>query len=537
MLKGRRVAAIVVGVALLLGGLAPAARAAPLRCAWPMYGHDIGHSFAQTVDCTTINAGRALTLLPSWFVPTADSVTASPAIVGDTVYVGGWDGIFHALDARTGKKRWTFEIGDTNNVGFGRIVASAAVVDVGSKRVVLFAGGATLYALDAANGHELASICLDPRSNPALRCQGGSEADIEIESSPAVFSVGKETRIVIGMDVHNARAVGRTGIVSLRLRPGPSWRLEPLWKFDPEAETAYTGTNLLTVGSGTGSGCAGVWSSPAVDVANDRVFFGTSSCSVDNVTAGESLWGVRLSTGALVWKFQPHEPPFPSRRWDDDFGASPNLLPFGLVGNGGKDGWYYALDRITGQLRWATHAGQAGHLTSGFAVGGMIGSAAVGLTKGEPTIFATTAISTPLRAPLDETPLDLDPTLVDDPQRMLSLHAIRVRDGKLLWRSLLPRASYGAATYANGVVLVPSTFDFSVNAIDAENGLPLWAAPVIGAPSSAAVILGPSVVIGAGTRTTDIEYKAFGADALTTLSGASILSPLSGVWGFRLALN
>ena len=249
------------------------------------------------------------------------------------------------------------------------------------------------------------------------------------------------------------------------------------------------------------------------------MFFGTSSCSDDAVNDGESLWGIRLSTGDKVWHFDAHAPGrYPSRHWDDDFGASPNLLPDGLVGCGGKDGWYYALDRETGALEWSTRAGQAGHITAGFAVGGMIGSAATGMVNGEPAIFATTAISTPLRAPMDETPFDIDPTLADDPGRMMSIHAMRASDGAILWRSPFVRASYGAASYAAGVVFVPSTFDFSVKALDANTGVLLWASPLPGAPSATPVPIGSRLIGGAGTRTTDVEYNV-GAGALDASSG------------------
>ena len=123
----------------------------------------------------------------------------------------------HALDQRTGKERWHFAIGDTNNTAFGRIESSAAVVKVGATRVVLFGGGATMYALDGATGAQLTSVCLDPRSNPAVRCQGASNGAIEILSSPAVVKVGDELRVLVGMDVHNASNVGRTGVLSFRL--------------------------------------------------------------------------------------------------------------------------------------------------------------------------------------------------------------------------------------------------------------------------------------------------------------------------------
>jgi polyvinyl alcohol dehydrogenase (cytochrome) len=515
----RAVALAAVAALLVAGPGATAAHAVGLRCSWPMYGRDPGRRFAQSAACTAIDRGSVATLLPTWFTPTADSVTASPAVVGGSVYVGSWDGVMHALDQATGKERWHFAIRDTSNTAFGRIESSAAVIDVARTRVVVFGGGATLYALDARNGHELAAVCVDPRTDPALRCKGHSEGAIEIESSPAAWAVGDHARVVVGMDVHNEPGVGATGVLSYRLsRQGPRWSFEPEWKFDPEA--------------GAKKGCGGVWSSPAVDRDNDLVFFGTSSCSIDGVTTGESMWAIRLSTGALVWKYSP---PRQSTRWDDDFGASPNLLPLGLVGEGSKDGTYYALDRRTGKLKWSTQAGEPGHVTTDFAIGGMIGTAAIGTVAGEAAVFATTAISTPLRAPMDETPFDVDPTLADDPGRMFSIHAIRVRDGKILWRSPLSRASYGAASFVDGIVFVPSTFDFSVKALDADTGLPLWESPVVGAPSAAPIPVGDNLIMAAGTRTTDVEYKTFGADPLDMLAGPSPLSPLSGVWGFTLA--
>src|SRR5205823_5797040 len=141
---------------------------------------------------------NAPTLHPAWFFPTRDSVTASPTVAGGRVFVGSWDGTFYAFAAHPAagpvKPLWTFAIHDTNRTAFGRIVSSAAVTTVGGKQVVLFGGGATLYVLDAASGRELASACLDPRADPAVRCKG-SDHGVEIESSPAVVTIGGETRV------------------------------------------------------------------------------------------------------------------------------------------------------------------------------------------------------------------------------------------------------------------------------------------------------------------------------------------------------
>jgi len=85
-----------------------------------------------------------------WKFKTGDVVHSSPAVVGGTVYVGGWDTFFYALDAATGALKWKYKTGDDadehNQIG---IQSSPAVVD----GVVYFGGrDSYLYALQAGNG-------------------------------------------------------------------------------------------------------------------------------------------------------------------------------------------------------------------------------------------------------------------------------------------------------------------------------------------------------------------------------------------------
>ena len=549
----------------------PPASVAEPDCQWWKYGRELGLSFAQPDHCVDLSPTNATTLLPKWVMPAPDSVTASPSVVDGVVYVGDWQGTFYALPtdpegtSPLNEPLWTFEVTDENNVSFGTIVSSAAVADVGDQRVVAFGGGSTLYVLDAESGDKLARSCLDPRAEPdppadPIRCRG-SEDDIETESSPAIVEVDGETLILIGNSVHNDAGIGRTGMIAHRLvEDGGAWDLEPLWKFDPETKQTYTTDasrdgdegfvhtdQPLTYDAGNGHGCGGVWSSPAIDVEAGLVFFGTADCHFlelpEGEIGGEGVWAVDLESGAYAWHFQPRG----LNLRDDDFGASPNLLPVEhpelgpLVGAGGKDGRYYAFPRQPapgpdGQQEpaWISHPGQPGHLQDRFALGGILGTPAVGEVAGEPAVFATTAVSTPIDN--DSGDPTLDASLLEDPGRMLSLHAISADDGRLLWRSALARESYGAPTYANGVLLVPSTFGFSLKAFHADTGLPLGALPLNGPPSSAPAVVGDSVYIGAGTRDTDAEYKAFGGDPVEELTDSpSPLSPLSGVFAFQLA--
>lgn len=569
------VVGVVVGSALWSSGLAaaPASEATTIDgCDWSSFRNGLANPGAST--CTALGTGNVSTLTPQFFYRTRDSVTATPAVVDGVLYVGSWDGTFAAFDTEavgfgdpsfadqpitTVEPIWEFQITDTNDVSFGRIVSSAAVADIGDTRVVVFAGGATVYALDAANGSLLAELCLDPRSDadaPQGRCRGTERGEIEVETSPALVPTGPSSvAIIVGQDNHNDADVGRTGVVRLALeRSGSSWTMRPEWKFDPEANAVITGPDLLTAGSGTGDGCGGVWGTPAIDVASDLVVLGTASCNTGGDpadVAGEKVFGIHLSTGAPRWRFDPPRP------WgsdtDDDFGSSPQLFVVDgelVAGAGSKDGWYYALDAASGAHRWSTQAGQPGHADPGFAIGGIIGSPALGLVAGRAALFMTTAISTPVGAPLGSGPPpdSIDASLADDPARLLSLHALDAATGAVLWRSPLTRQTYGHPTYTNGVVFVPSTAGLSVQAFAADTGLPLWSSPV-GATSSGVAVTDAGIYLGAGTRQTDAGFKLQGNDstvpdevqavlALTPAAdylGADPQERLSGVWGFRLA--
>jgi outer membrane protein assembly factor BamB len=559
----RRLAVLAAGALIL--GLVPAGalggpaggEAALDSCDWPKYGRDLGLSLSAPWECSDITPANVATLRPKWFLPAPDSVTASAAVVDGVVYVGDWDGTFYALPADGGplaSPLWTFEIDDENDVSFGRIVSSAAVAEVAGRRVVAFGGGATLYVLDAQTGEELARACTDPRRDPEppaepLRCRG-SETDIEIESSPAIVDIDGTPHVVVGHSVHNRAGVGRTGVIAFTLDTD-DWGLSARWKFDPETQRVYTSDpaftgrdgfvvtdDPLTYGAGEGMGCGGVWGSPALDTEHGLVFFGTANCNYTGdqlppgETGGESVWAVDLRTGAKQWMFSPRGP----NTYDDDFGASPNLLPGDLVGIAGKDGVYYAFDRLgedgEPRLVWSTRAGQPGRVQTNFSIGGMLGTPATGTVFGEPAIFATTAISTPTGR-VDQGEL-FDPTLAEDPGRMLSLHAISAIDGRVLWRTPASRQAYGAPSFTRGIVLVPSTFDFTLKAFSADTGVLLWEHPLNGASSSTPVVVGDSVYLGAGTRTTDAEWKMFGAGAVEGTAGAHALSRTSGIWAFSL---
>jgi polyvinyl alcohol dehydrogenase (cytochrome) len=511
-------------------------------CDWATFGHDASHTVEAKRPCTDLTGANAATLVPTWFFHTNDSVTASPAVDGDTVYVGAWDGTFYALDRATGAVRWQFDINDrdANHSAFGRIVSSAALHDVDGTKVVVFGGGATVFVLRASDGRVLASQDVDPAPTST-----DTNHVAEVESSPIVLDRNGQTDIFVGLDVHNDRDNGRTGVVKLSLThdaTGASWSLHPIWKFDPESSVAYGGVAGLVYDPGHDYGCGGVWSSPAYVPGADEIVFGTASCSYADEAerAGqnflESVFAVDAQTGAQRWVFHPSSDPAEAGG-DFDFGASPNVFTDAtgriLVGNGRKSGDYYACDAASGRKVWQTRAATPGYLNDGFSVGGFIGTPAVktGSNGRAESVVGASAIPIPLNWNQDDPAGQLD-------RSTWVARALDAATGAVKWQYRLGGPSYAHTSIANDVVLVPETFDFRLTILDAATGLPRATLPLAGPPSSTAVPVGRDVFLGVGTRTTDVEYKTFNdqlADAFaSTPLGASPLSIPSGVYRFTL---
>jgi len=438
--------ALALGASLL--GVTPAeAKSNSARCNWPMWGHGIDRTFATT--CPGINTQNANDLRRIWFFNTFDVVTATPAVVGDTVYVGDWSGRFYALNRANGHKRWMFKATPHPNVYSGQIVSSAAVATMRGEQTVYFGGGKTLYALRASDGHV--------RWKHEIGQHNAGFDPTEIEASPVVFN----GLVIVGWDVHNATDGRPAGVFALDAATGRErWR---------------TITSPTTGAGATGPGCADVWGSAAIDRQRKLVFVGTGNC-VTNRGWGkfsEAIVALGLDDGAVKWTYQPHQP----NRDDFDFAGAPNLFEAGghaLVGLGNKDGTYYAIDRDTGKLVWLRHAADPGLPQPGtdFSTGGFIGPTAVA----DGVVAGGTAFG-------------------GGPY----LHGMDAATGTMRWQQSEASATYGAAAIANGVLVIGGT-DFTMRAIDIANGNVLWSDEVAGAVSGGAVIVGSDVIAVAGIR-------------------------------------
>jgi polyvinyl alcohol dehydrogenase (cytochrome) len=329
--------------AALVGAVlaALAVSAAPAAADWPVYGGDLAN---------TRNAGAAgpmraqlAGLAEAWRFdsPTGD-FTGTPVVAGGVLVAGDYSGTVYALDAVTGKVRWS------KNVG-GPVNGSAAIDTAAPGGAAVFvpvatAGKPRLAALSLADGRARWSTVLT------------DQAQTSVYGSPT-FWKGKVYIGTSGPNGDDSKARGT--VVALDERTGAvRWR-----------------TFMVPPGRDGGL----VWSTPAIDTATGRLYVGTGNAyHAPAADTTDAIVAMNASNGAILGHYQAiaddtfaaDNPAGP----DADFGSSPNLIrgPTGraLVGEGAKDGFYYALDRASMKFVWKRSLGP------GSAIGGFLGSTA-----------------------------------------------------------------------------------------------------------------------------------------------------------------
>ncbi len=461
---------------------------------WPMYGHDIRQSRFNAAE-TAISRQTVGSLHQVWFLQTGGPVTATPSEVDGVVYVGSWDHSFYALDARTGAVKWKVALatpqGDSK---FPGIQSSATVAN----RRVYFGdscGYLHAYPASGAGAPPKAPAAMTVRNRGCA--SNGKEApgfpvdlggalpdpadavNTDIFSSPMPFTPtagpNKGRRMLyVGAASHQDSPCIHGALFALDALSG-----RIVWRFDTVPPSAIGGA---------------VWSTPAIDAANNLVYVDTGDC-VNNASSGlsesiialdASCAGVSvdgscpglppvtyppdpLTPGNPIWAFQAH----PNGELQDlDFGSSPNIITDAagapvFVGAGGKDGTYYAVTAgrgpSAGQLVWKTTTSVAS------AAGGFSGSTGFAAR----TVFGTT-----FTGPGFETALD-------------------AFTGGLVWDAPDAVSSLSPVGIVNGLVFAGENFG-GFKARDVNTGLPLFTFNAGGPIASGPVIADGMVFVGVG---------------------------------------
>ncbi|MFL5883989.1 MAG: PQQ-binding-like beta-propeller repeat protein [Thermoleophilaceae bacterium] len=334
-------------IAVFGTGLALVAAPAVASADWPVYGHDLSNTRAAGADGPSPDAVGSMK--QAWtFSSSNGDFTATPVVAGGTLVAGTNLGSIYALDAVTGKVRWSRDVGQQIN--------GSAAIDLNAP------GGATVFVPIAQIG--------SPRVLALSLATGAVRWDTTLTRQDGADVFGSPTfwngTLYMGTSGPNSDEATARGTVSAL-----------------DEATGKMRWQTYTVPPGHDGGA--VWSTPAIDTATGRLYVGTGNAyHAPAADTTDAMLVLDSADGRILGHFQTTpddvwEMNHPTEGPDADFGASPNLLtgPDGrqLVGEGNKSGLYWGLDRATMKPVWKTSVGP------GSGVGGVLASTAFDGTR------------------------------------------------------------------------------------------------------------------------------------------------------------
>jgi polyvinyl alcohol dehydrogenase (cytochrome) len=296
-------------------------------------------------------------------------VGSQPAVSEGVLYVGGPDGKFVALDARSGKTKWEYDANAVTGPAPGGApngIRDGAAVD----RHKVYFGDSTgrVFALDKRTGRQVWVARVSSQELSAMT------------SSPLVVGgklfIGVSTlEAGLARDPDYPCCSHHGQVVSLDADTG-----KRNWVFDTLRPAQEVGTWPSGAKKFAPSG-ASVWSSPVADLRSRTIFVGTGQNTTGSEGDINSVIALSMDTGKVRWKNRmtfpdtyttacelddPGEycPGKGTTALDADFGASANVISVRgrtLVTIGQKNGMFYAFDARTGRVVWKTELAPGPH--------------------------------------------------------------------------------------------------------------------------------------------------------------------------------
>ncbi len=281
---------------------------------WPTYLHDPQRSSSNPSE-TILSPTNATRLVQKWAFTTGGYIESSPIVVGNTVYVGSWDGYEYALDATTGALKWKRYLGITNVQGCNPQIAgvsSSATVQNG----VLYVGGGRgfWYALSANTGAVLWGVYT------GFGVQGHYNW-----SSPLIYN----GYAYIDMASYGDCPLVQGVMLQVSLA---THHVTHIFQVVPHGQTG-----------------GGLWSSPAVDPATNTIYVTSGNEGQEPPTSQPYTMALVALDAATLAVKGSWQIPSSQDYGDSDFGATPTLFTDAqgrqLVGAANKNGIFYAFDR------------------------------------------------------------------------------------------------------------------------------------------------------------------------------------------------
>jgi quinohemoprotein ethanol dehydrogenase len=318
---------------------------------WMIYGRT--YSEQRFSPLSKINADNVKNLGLAWYydLDTDRGQEATPVVVDGVMYITTAWSMVKAFDAKTGKLLWDFD------PKVGREILIHVCCDAVNRGVAVWKGkvyvgtiDGRLIALDAATGQPVWSVQTTDRDKPYTI----TSAPRAINDKIVIGNSGSEYGVRGYMSAYDA-ATGKLIWRTYTVPGDPSKGFEgPAMQL---AAKTWNGKWWETGGGGS------PWGGISYDPELDLMYFGTangiewdqkhrSPKGGDNLYLA-SIIALNASTGEYAWHYQV----VPGDVWDYDATQDVVLADLTIDGKlrkvamqAGKDGYFYVLDRKTGEL-------------------------------------------------------------------------------------------------------------------------------------------------------------------------------------------
>ena len=334
---------------------------------WPTHGFDYAETRFSPLAQISADNVENLGLAWSYNLESTRGVEATPLVVDGVMYVTASWSIVHALDAKTGKKLWTYDPevpGEAGSRGCCDVVNRGVAVHYGNVYVASYDG--RLIAIDAKTGEKVWETNTLPDNDMSYTITGAPRV---VNGNVIIGNGGAEFGVRGYITAYDAK----TGAQKWRWYTVPGNPNEP-FENEAMARAAKTwdpsGKYWEAGGGGT------VWDSIVFDPDLNLLYIGTGNGSPwshkkRSPEGGDNLYlssivALNADTGEYVWHYQAT----PGDNWD--YTSTQDMILSELMIDGErrkvimqapKNGFFFVLDRTNGEfisadnyvdVNWAT---------------------------------------------------------------------------------------------------------------------------------------------------------------------------------------
>jgi quinoprotein glucose dehydrogenase len=336
-------------LALALAGIAAFSQS------WPDYGG--GPESAQYSPLTQINRSNVQKLQRVWSFPTGDSnrYFFSPLMVDGTLYVMARKNTIVALDAASGREKWSWTPEPDTRVITNRGLNYWESKDRKDRRL-LFCSNHRLRAIDALTGKSIATF----GRNGFVDLKEGLDRDPATIALVQSTTPGRvfEDLIILGSATNQGYGSAPGDIRAYNVRTGAL-----VWTFHTVPRPGEYGYDSWPRDAWKTVGGANVWGEMSLDPKRGILYAPTASAKYnfygvdrtgDNLFS-DSLLALDARTGKRLWHFQMVHHDI----WDYDDATAPKLLTIrhngkdvDIVAQVTKQGFVWVFNRVTGEPIW-----------------------------------------------------------------------------------------------------------------------------------------------------------------------------------------